>query len=389
MDNFCSAPFRGFYQGLDGKISVCCQAPVLIDNNNYEEAVHDEKIKKLRRSFLANKIPEECSRCPRRVREETTAQCKSSNENFTVDHYEPVFLDLLWSNKCNFACMGCNPRISSFMLKYKSAVDIVDLFNDIDANYEWNSKDEQQNRIDYILKNIKTIKSIHLNGGEPLMQEGFYDLLERLIELNLTHIGIWAHTNGSISKYKGKNIVDLIKPFDICDKDHNHDEHELGCKSLIVMSHDGIGDKGEYVRYGLKQNVWLRNYKKFTESGIKTDVQVCYNIFNCLDLEKMADWYDDQLQVTPSLSLWTWPPAYSAKYIRKVPKLYDQAMSILETHGKRFRKYEYVLDYMKEPVKDKELEEMHWRFSESILKFDELRNTDFLSTFPELKELYY
>ena len=52
MNNFCSAPFRGFYQGLDGKISVCCQTPVLIDNKNYEEALQDEKIKNLRKKFL-------------------------------------------------------------------------------------------------------------------------------------------------------------------------------------------------------------------------------------------------------------------------------------------------------------------------------------------------
>ena len=92
----------------------------------------------------------------------------------------------------------------------------------------------------------------------------------------------------------------------------------------------------------------------FSESGIKTDVQVCYNIFNCLDLEEMADWYEEHLQVTPNLSLWNWPPSYSAKYIKRIPKLYDRALHILETHGKRFRKSEYVLDFMKDTVEDEE-----------------------------------
>jgi organic radical activating enzyme len=386
---FCSAPFGGFYQGLDGQISVCCQTPVLIDNNNYDEAVHDPKIVKLRQDFLNGNLPEECKNCTPRVRQETTELCGlEEKDQFTLDYHKPVFLDLLWSNKCNFACMGCSPRISSAMLKYKSAIDLVDPMNEGSANYEWNSKDEQQNRIEYILKNRKTIKAIHLNGGEPLMQEGFYDLLERLIELDATHIGIWSHTNGSISKYRGKNIIDLLKQFDICENAEPHD-HSFECRSLVVMSHDGIGEQGEYVRYGLKQNVWLKNYNKFFESGIRTDVQVCYSIFNCLKLEEMADWYEEHLHVTPNLSLWNWPPAYSGKYIRKIPKLYDKAMDILETHGKRFRKYEYVLDFMKEPVEDKELIDMHYRFSESISKFDELRGTDFETTFPELKELYY
>ena len=59
------------------------------------------------------------------------------------------------------------------------------------------------------------------------------------------------------------------------------------------------------------------------------------------------------------------------------------------TKNKKTGKYEYILDYMKEPVNEKELEEMHWRFSESVNKFDRLRNTDFLTLFPELKDLYY
>jgi len=373
MNNFCSAPFRGFYQGLDGKISVCCQTPVLIDNKNYEEVLQDEKIKNLRKKFLKNEIPVECKSCTKRVRNETTKLCESDNENFKVDEHVPVFLDLLWSNKCNFSCMGCNPRISSSMLKYKSAVDLVDPYNNLDANYSWDSSEEQQNRIDFILKHKDTIKSIHLNGGEPLMQEGFYDLLERLIKYNATNIGIWSHTNGSITTYKKKDILQLLKQFDKC---------------KIIMSHDGIGNKGEYVRFGLKQDVWLKNYNRFISENIQVDVQVCYNVFNCLQLEKMADWYEENLNVKPNLSIWNWPPAYSAQYIKKNKKLYEEAMLILETHGKRFRKFEYVIDFMKQSL-EHDLNEMHWRFSESISEFDKLRGTDFLETFPELEELYY
>ena len=55
------------------------------------------------------------------------------------------------------------------------------------------------------------------------------------------------------------------------------------------MSHDGIGNKGEYVRFGLKQDVWLKNYNRFISENIQVDVQVCYNVFNCLQLEKMED----------------------------------------------------------------------------------------------------
>ena len=67
-----------------------------------------------------------------------------------------------------------------------------------------NSSNRQQT-----VKHKNTIKSIHLNGGEPLMQEGFYDLLEQLIKHNATNIGIWSHTNGSITTYKKKDILQI------------------------------------------------------------------------------------------------------------------------------------------------------------------------------------
>ena len=68
-------------------------------------------------------------------------------------------------------------------------------------------------------------------------------MLNQLIKYKATNIGIWSHTNGSITKYKNKDILNLLKQFDKC---------------KIIMSHDGIGKKGEYVRYGLKQDVWLK-----------------------------------------------------------------------------------------------------------------------------------
>ena len=103
------------------------------------------------------------------------------------------------------------------------------------------------------------------------MQEGFYDLLERLIKLNATHIGIWSHTNGSISKYKGKNIIDLLKQFDICEKSEPH-KHSFECRSLVVMSHDGIGKRGEYIRYGLKHSSREETNRLISESTV-----MCWN----------------------------------------------------------------------------------------------------------------
>lgn len=376
-EKFCLAPFRGFYQGYDGNISVCCQTPVLVEDKSYDEAIHDDKIKNLRKKFLDGQYPDECKYCTERVRNDANEICSNIDDDLlplSIDYHIPVFMDLLWSNKCNFACMGCKPIISTGMKKYESACNIADPFDHSGMKTNWDTSSSQEKRIDYIVKNSDTIKLIHLNGGEPLMQNGFYELLERLIKKNATHISIWTHTNGSISSYKGRYIIELLKAFK---------------NPTIIMSHDGIGKKGEYIRWGLKQDTWLKNYKKFTESGILTQVQVCYNVFNCLDLGNMAKWYKKNLSVIPKLSLWNWPPCYSAKFLQINTKLYKKAISTLEEFGPNFRQHEYVLRFMREKHTEKELQDMQWRFCESVAQFDKLRGTDFLETFPELEDIYY
>ena len=351
--NFCSAPFRGFYQG-EG-ISVCCQTPVLVDS------IDSPDIEKLRQDFLAGKYPDECSAtsCTNQVRSDVTDMCNLW-DNKDYSFYKPVFLDLLWSNKCNFSCLGCFPHISSGMKKFTRAVEIANGTTYTRKN-EWKAEYD----LDYIMNNLDSIKIIHLNGGEPFLQDGFYDLLEKLIEHNATDVIIWAHTNGSVGKYKNKDIVELLKKFN---------------QSFVIMSNDGIGERGEYNRYGLKERIWLKNFKRMQDAGITVQIQTCYNVFNALQLSEMADFFP----VKSKLTVWAEPACYSGKYLQQ-SSLYEKAMEILHENKNRYHQVDSVINFMEE----KSNEDYRMRFSESISEFDRIRGTDFIETFPELEELYY
>jgi len=348
---FCAAPFRGFYQG-EG-ISVCCQAPVLVDS------INSPKIENLRQSFLSKKFPTECSHCTETIIEDTNKMCNLW-DNTDYSFYKPVFLDLMWSNKCNFSCLGCTPHISTGMHPFTEAVDIAHEKKH-ERQRSWNVKYD----LNYILKNLDSIKIIHLNGGEPFLQEGFYDLLEKLVEYNATNIYVWSHTNGSVTTYKNRDMIDLLKKFSNCS---------------VIMSNDGVGKRGEYVRYGLKESVWFKNFKRMQDAGITVKIQSCYNVFNALHIDKMADIFP----VKAKLTHWVQPLCYSGKYLQNT-SLYDKAMLLLEENKNRFRGTENVIKFMKE----KNSTPNRMSFSESISLFDRIRGTDFLKTFPELEELYY
>ena len=138
--------------------------------------------------------------------------------------------------------MGCTPELSSTIAeKYMDAYDtVLDRGNRSTVFWE----NDHNDIINYMLEHQDTIHKIHLNGGEPLMQVGVHKLLEAMLEHGLhKKIKIWTHTNGSIRKYKGKDIIkDYLSNWgDLCD---------------VQLSHDLHYERGEYVRYGLITKKW-------------------------------------------------------------------------------------------------------------------------------------
>jgi organic radical activating enzyme len=397
--NFCAAPFTSLYEGQFNRISTCCATQNAIGFNNsitsFEDAVNSNEAKSIRKDFLNNRFPKQCDSCVQmekmtgkisNVREmenkfagnKVHEAVKNTAPDGTMIRQVPVWLDLLWSNKCNFACLGCNSTLSSTIAqKYNSAYELVagqepgSMPTD-----EWNNNNDA--KIDYILKHQDTVDRIHLNGGEPFMQEGVYELLEVLLKNNLhKKIKIWAHTNGSITTYKGVDIIDKYLKY-----------WKADCN--IIMSHDCHGDRGEYIRYGLKQNKWLDTYNRLYETGIKVDVQTCYSLFNALVIDELYEFYLDNIKVNKNISInpWQYPEAFVANYLQISPDLLEKANSALNNLSKhKFEGWHVPIlkNYLNSPIDD--LSTKSKNFKAGIAKFDLLRNTDFSKTFPELEVL--
>jgi organic radical activating enzyme len=300
-DKFCAAPFTSVYEGQHGKISVCCQQtghPIGdLATDNYTSAVNSEKAKKMRVLFLKNQWPDECESCYSQEKKGIASGIRmfmnekgmdtidevvdNMDEDGTIKDQKPTWLDLMWTNKCNFGCLGCTPDLSSTIatnFKEEFAVlqdqHITKYFPE--ANGEWNNPTSQ--KIDYILKHADTIKTLHINGGEPFMSEGFFDLLDELIKRKLTKkIKIWTHTNGSIVKtFRGKDLI------------HDYLVH-WGDNAKITMSIDGLGSKGNYIRYGFVQEKWEDTFEKIADAKIKINTKTCANIFNSLHLTEIGE----------------------------------------------------------------------------------------------------
>jgi len=338
--NFCSAPFNSFHEGENGLISTCCKTrnPLgYTSDNTLEEILNSNEAKKIRKQFLNNEKPEQCLSCwkaeesgeisSNRFHSNYTGYdtidvaVKNLKEDGSLSPQVPVWLDLLWTNKCNFACLGCKPSLSSTIAKKYS--NEFSTLHDMDySNFDQGWKNSNIDKIDYILKHKDTIKIIHLNGGEPLMSEDLYEFLEILISHGLhKKITIWSHTNGSIGQYKGKDLIlDYLS--------------QWGKKCKITLSNDGHGKYGEYIRYGYTDKKWLETYKKIREAKISFNVQSCLNVFNVLYLEEFSEWLYDNLEgenqriVHGSLTLWL-NETISIRMLNHVPELKTQALKMM------------------------------------------------------------
>lgn len=404
--NFCAAPFTSLHQLGEGVVTTCCKTRDPIGNSNthsYEEIMNSDHAKKVRAQFLRGEKPAQCRSCweyednndwpaNNRVFSNYSARTqiddavKDTAPDGTLIKQHPAWLDMLWTNKCNFACLGCSPELSTTIAtKYKDAfADIngipVENYHP-DINEQWSM--DNIAKIDYILKHSDTITKIHLNGGEPFMQEDVYELLDAILNKGLQkQIMIWAHTNGSITKYKGIDLVeDYLKHW--------------GNNCKITISSDHYGKRGEYIRWGYKEQKWVDSYNRFFDAGINLGVQTCYSLLNALTVEDMGEWFYNTLPkpLYGSLTLWTDHRAFDPRLLQLTPDLLENAIQQLENlktndlHPDHWQSnLQGHINYLSGMIEENRLHEKARNFIKGTDSIDKARGTDFNTTFPELTE---
>ena len=101
-------------------------------------------------------------------------------------------------------------------------------------------------------ENISTdLKVLEFYGGEPLLIERHYDILEKLVESGRSkEMTLLYNTNGSVYPDKG---VDIWKHFD---------------RVLLSFSFDGVGKQFEYIRHPAKWDRALEILQRIIDLNI-------------------------------------------------------------------------------------------------------------------------
>jgi radical SAM protein with 4Fe4S-binding SPASM domain len=393
MDNksFCIYPWIHMYVNPDGSVLPCCVGEYdkhlgNVRENTIEEIWNNDRYKQLRRNMLEGKKCDTCRACYQQEDSGNESTRISKNKEFAhliplVQHtledgtYPEMTLrhfDVRWSNICNFKCRSCSSTYSSTWAQEDSANGKhKEIF--IMADGDDNSRLYEQFK-----PYFKDIESFYFAGGEPLMTDKHYAILEHLIETNNTDVKISYNTNLSNLHYKNKSVIELWKHFP---------------NIQVFASLDHYGDRAEYIREGTNWSKIENNIKliKRETPHVRLNFSAVISAFNVFTITDFLDYVLEQklfdTNVYPTFYNIVHPEYYSASILNDMLK-----WSVINKIKAKSHKYNaHVQGLLRDVVRHLENSKYDENLKEQFIVhtdyYDKIRNRNFEKTFPELREI--
>jgi radical SAM protein with 4Fe4S-binding SPASM domain len=255
--------------------------------------------KQIRKDMINNIEPSACKTCFMVERNGQHSFRKHSNKTF-AKHYHKIlntkpdgymkdfdlrYWDFRFSNVCNFKCRSCGPQLSTGwypdakeMFKMdKKHEGIIATTGQLPSDVPQKSDARLLKLWDELEPYFGVVEEIYFAGGEPLLMEEHYRILNRLVDDGRTEeVTLKYNTNFSTMAYKKTNVLDLWPKF-------KHVE--------VGASLDGYGARGEFVRSG---TIWDDIVKNRREMQKKCPEAIFYvsattgitNAFHIVDFHK-------------------------------------------------------------------------------------------------------
>lgn len=250
---FCVLPWIEKFKTLQGNEQFCCWSKIKIN---------DSDTNLLRQKIWNNQKIEHCQSCytieqkniisPRQ--KETIFWLKDNElkKHFNTDNcppFKPLFLDLRTSNKCNLACISCNPIESSLWAK-ELGIKIVPNVKPFD------------------FQSVLSYKKIYLAGGEPLIINEYLDLINFIAENN-PEIELVINTN--LTRLPS-GILKSIKKLK---------------KISFIVSVDSYEKVNEYHRFPLQWSKFMNNLNQLMNYGVFIQFNTVIDAISIFGLGKL------------------------------------------------------------------------------------------------------
>lgn len=384
---FCILPWIHIYANADGNVLPCCIADYNLSLGNLQDSSpieiwNSDRYKSMRLNMLEGKQCSECSACYTAESRGVKSFRQQSNQDYnqylsfvsdtnkdgSLNEMNLKYFDVRWSNICNFRCRSCSGTYSSSLAKEERRENV----------YIFAGGQNNDSLYENFLPYFKDVDHFYFAGGEPLLTDKHYDILNYLISIGKTDVKLSYNSNISNLYFKKTPITEIWNKFS---------------NVQVRASIDSWGTRAEYIRDGTKWSIIEKNIKEIHQQSphVHLNTNSVISIFNIYTLTDFIEYLldkrlFDENKFDPSFYNIINPEFYSANAIpdnlkeKMIRKLENSKFT--DAINNRFLE---VISYLKTSTYN---EQQHKQFIKSTNYFDSIRKQNFLKTFPELNEIW-
>ena len=224
---------------------------------------------------------------------------------------------------------------------------------------------------------LEHIEQIYWAGGEPIMMDEHWGVMNKLVEMNKTDLRIFYNTNFTTLKYKKYDVLDLWKNFE---------------NISVGASLDAEGVRGEYQRRGTVWSNVVDNIQRLRSDSPEVDFYVsatvsAYNAWHITDFHRNwveqgfiqpGDWYVNVLLNNPRFRMSVLPQGLKDE-IKAKWKAHLRWLEPLDHIGRATEGYYSAMKFL-----DDDHTHLLDEFKRFNVEFDKLREENFDDVYPEL-----
>lgn len=396
---FCIYPWIHIHAYPTGEAYPCCHAEMKDSigstrNNTLEEIWNQAPMRELRQCMLNEREISACARCYEQENAGFFSGRLSANkhhghhidkidatdETGYLNDFELTYWDIRFSNLCNLRCRSCGHIFSSqwYQDQVKLAGPEWKLNNSV-LNYAGRTETDMWEQLE---PHLDYVEQIYFAGGEPLLMEEHYNILEELLKRGRTDVRLIYNTNFTHTDLKGRSVFEYWKQFD---------------SVAVGASLDDSDSRGEYIRKGTTWSTVEQNRRDMLAICPQVDFYISptLSIMNARHLPEFhRAWVDKGLIRAQDLNVnILQDPAHyridiaTKEYKAELTELYHKHISWLkqvgDPLGRATQGFESAITFMN-ATDNSHLIPQFWARTQQL---DEIRNENILDIIPELAVL--
>jgi len=395
---FCMYPWIHLHAWPTGQAFPCCMSEPAgqignCRNQTLDEIWNSSAQRQLRINMLNETPSNACTRCYEQEESGFFSGRLSANKHHghlikrvnethadgAVEDFKLTYWDIRFSNLCNLRCRSCGHIFSSqwYQDQAKLAGPAWKASNHV-LNYAGRTDMDMWEQLE---PHLEHVEQIYFAGGEPLLMEEHYRILDELDRRGLYHVRLIYNTNFTHTDLKGRSVFDYWKKFD---------------SVAVGASLDASGARAEYIRKG---TIWAdveRNREEMLKICPDVDFYISptLSIMNALHLPDFhRDWTERGLIQAQDLNVnILQDPMYyridiaHPVYKKKIQEKFEQHLEWLQPQDTLRRAtvgFESAIKFLNATDNS----HLYSKFWAKTAELDGIRNERLLDAIPELSSL--